>query len=74
MLLVVANGTDSLFTHSALIGISGRLVVMRIRNETGDSSENGKRFDFEMGCVFVNVGFVHGDHGVIFFVDIEVFD
>src|SRR5579859_3267393 len=64
--LIVANGTNRLFTHGTLICITRRLIVMRIRNKSSDSTENRKRFDLEMSGLIIDLRLVHCDRAVIF--------
>jgi hypothetical protein len=46
--LVVGDGTNGLLTHSALIRVARRLIVVRVRDETGHHSQNGHWVDFQM--------------------------
>jgi hypothetical protein len=70
--LVVSNGTNSLLTHSTLVGVPRRLVVMRIWNKTGYGSKYSERFDFEMGGVMFNFILLNGNVGVVLFVTIQI--
>ena len=72
--LVVGDGSDGLLSHGALIGVSGRLVVVRVGNETGDGSEDGEGFDLEMGGSRDDHVLVESDEGVVLLVTIEVLD
>ena len=44
--LVAANRTDCLFSHSALVSVTGRLVVVGVGDEAGDDAEDGERVYF----------------------------
>ena len=43
--------THGLLAHSTLVGIPGRLVVMRVGNQPCTNSQNGKGFYLQMGCL-----------------------
>ena len=68
------NRPDGLFTHSALIGVSGRLVVVGVGDETGDCADKCEGFNLEMRRCGLDVRFVESDEGVVLFVDVKVFD
>ena len=70
--LIIADGADSLFAHSALIGVSRRLVMMRIRNEAGNCAENGERLDLQVSGGGDDVRLIKRDVRVIFLVYIKV--
>ena len=53
VLLVVTCGSHGLFTHGTLVRVSRRLVVVRIRNETGANAQQSERLDFQMSRVAV---------------------
>jgi hypothetical protein len=72
--LVVSDGTDRLFTHSALVGVTRGLVVVRVRDETGDGAEEGEGFDLEVSRFGLELVLVERDVGVVLLVDVEVLD
>jgi hypothetical protein len=72
--LVVPNSTNGLFSHSALVGISGRLIMMRVWDEPRHSTENGEGFDFKVCSGLHDVGLIQGDVRVILFVYVEIFN
>lgn len=43
--------THSLLAHSTLVGVSGGLVMMRVRNQTSADPQQRERFDLQMGRV-----------------------
>lgn len=48
--------------------------MVGVGDETCDGPEEGEGFDFEVRRVVENLIFVEGDVGIVFFVDVEVFD
>ncbi|KAH3680669.1 hypothetical protein WICPIJ_008181 [Wickerhamomyces pijperi] len=72
--LVVGDCTDGLLTHRTLIRVTWRLVVMWVWNQTGNGTEHCEWFDFQMGDVDGQVGFVKSDETIVLFVDIQVLD
>lgn len=41
--------THSLLAHGTLVGVSGGLVMMRIRNQTSADPQQRERLDLQMG-------------------------
>ena len=74
MPLVVADRSDRLLTHCTLIRVSWRLVVMRVRNQSGDDSKDAEWLDFHVSCLLLDALFVEGNQGVDLLVDIQVLD
>lgn len=72
--LVVTDRTDSLLTHSALISVSGRLVMMRVRNQACDDTQDGERVNFHVSCLVTHISLVQSDEAVVFLVHIKVLD
>ena len=63
-----------LFAHGTLVGVPGGLVVMRIGNEARDGTKNRERLNLQVRRGGYNVCFIERNVGVVFFVDVEVFD
>jgi hypothetical protein len=72
--LVVADGADRLLSHGALVGVSGRLIVMRVRDQSSDGSEDGEGLDLQMGRPRHDHVFVEGDERVVLLVAVEILD
>ena len=49
--MVAGVNTHRLLSHSRLIGISGRLVMVGIRNDTGTHAEDHGRVNFRVRVV-----------------------
>ena len=47
---------------------------MRVRDEASDSAEDGKWLDFEVRSSGDNAGLIECNVGVVFFVNVEIFD
>lgn len=74
MPLIVSNGTNGLLAHGALIGVSRRLVVMWVRNQTGYDTENAERLNFHVSCALLDALLIQGNQSVDLFVHIQVLD
>lgn len=44
--------------------------MVRVRDDTSNYSDDGKRIDFKMGVVLSNFGGSDSDKGIVFFIDI----
>ena len=42
--------THGLLAHSALVGVSGRLVVVRVGDQTSTHPQDGERLNLQMCC------------------------
>ena len=71
--LIVGDGSNGLLTHSTLVSVPGGLIVMGIRYKTGDSAQDSKWLDLQMGGCCDYVGFIECDVRIVLFVHIEVF-
>ena len=70
--LVVGDGAHGLLAHGALVGVAGRLVVVREWNEPGAHPQDGERLDLQVGGRAVDVGLVQRDVAVVLLVHIQV--
>lgn len=72
--LIIRDGAYRLFSHSALVSVSWRLVMFRERNKASQYSKYRRWFDLEVRGCGCNLRFVHGDVCVVLLVDIHVLD
>ena len=70
--LIVAYRPNCLLAHRTLVSVSGRLVVMGIRDQPSDNSQNSKRINFHVGGRWLQVWLSKSNQGIVFFVHIEV--
>ena len=76
-LVVRRIDSHGLLTHSRLITVTGRLVVIWERNDGGADTENHGRMDLAVGegrvlCArSMQVSQTHGDHSSLFFFHID---
>lgn len=68
----------SLLAHSRLIRVTRRLVVVRVRDDRCTNSKNHGRVNFAVSVlivlVFGQITNLHGNHGCLFFVNVEKLD
>lgn len=48
--------------------------MVGIRDETGDSAENGEWLDLKMGGTFSDLVLVASDEGIVLLVDVKIFN
>lgn len=72
--LIICNCSDGLFAHGALISVSRGLIVVWIRDKTGDRSKNSEGFDLEVSRGRLDRRFIESDVGVVLLIDVKVFD
>ena len=71
--------THGLLAHSTLVGIPGRLVVMRVGNQPSTNSQNGKWFYLQMGCLSeknkTNLNdYILKNHTILYLISIAVLE
>ena len=72
VVLVEGNVTHRLFTHSTLVGVSWRLIVVRIWNESCYCSQYSQWINFKVGRMTRQLALAHGNIAVVLLVDINV--
>ena len=72
VLLVVGDRSHGLFSHGALVGVAGRLVVVRVGNEPSTDPEDREWLDLEVGGAAIDVGLVESDVTVVLLIHVEV--
>lgn len=55
MELIGGDRADGLLTHSALIRVSGTLVVVGIGDETGNTAQDRVGIDLQVSCFLVDL-------------------
>jgi hypothetical protein len=74
--LVKVHGNDPhrLLSHGTLVRVTGRLVVVRVGNEAGTCTQNGKGLNLEVSGIVANFALIESNHAVVLLVHIKVLD
>mmetsp|Transcript_55787 Transcript_55787/g.132415 ORF Transcript_55787/g.132415 Transcript_55787/m.132415 type:complete len:413 (-) Transcript_55787:1471-2709(-) len=72
--LVVCDRSDRLLAHRALVGVTWRLVVVRVGDQPCARAHHREGVDFEVGGVAAHARLVERNHAVVLLVHVEVLD
>eukprot|EP00906_Rhabdomonas_costata_P033238 RCo046838 len=70
--LVVRHGAHRLLPHCTLVGVPRGLVVVRVRDQPSDHSQQGEGLDLQMSGLGLQFGLPQSDKRVVFLIHIQV--
>ena len=73
-MLIVPNSANSLFTHSTLVRVPWTLIMMWIRHQANNTTQNSEWIDLHVCHFRCDIFLSQGHESVVFFINIQVLD
>ena len=74
LVLVVGHASHGLFSHGTLVGISRRLIVVRVWNQPSTNSQDGEWFYLQMRSLLIKVTLPESNEAIILLIHIKILD
>jgi len=74
LVLVHGHCTNGLLAHGTLVRVTRGLVVVGVRNQPRNNTQNGERVNFDMGRAWNNARVVQRHQTIVFLVHIDILD